>query len=128
MSSIKEIRSSDSYAKKMMRLGTAMRRYSEHHLPKEANFNSLALEIDALEELSLSAFSLMKLLKQAAQDAAKGPTKTPTCFCNKDECLKHGCKVWPLCPCHRDDPNVRPKSCIIRPGGGSWPDGDEEDR
>lgn len=78
MSSDKPYRQSDIYVTKLMRLGAAMRRYSEHHLPKDqnsSNFNSLALEVDALEELSLSSFSLMKAIKKNLKDEAADKAK-----------------------------------------------------
>lgn len=68
-------RKSDIYHKKLLRLGAAMRRYSNGFDASHHNFNSLSQEVDALEELSLSAFSLMKAIKKtlvtSAEDEAK---------------------------------------------------------
>lgn len=67
-------RKTEKYHKKLMRLGAAMRRYGDKFSAQDNNFNSLSLEVDALEELSLSAFSLMKAIKaELADAAAKGP-------------------------------------------------------
>lgn len=66
-------RDSDTYRKKLMRISAAMRRYHEFHLKTEQNFSALSTEVDALEELSLSAFSLMKAIKSNLVEAAKRP-------------------------------------------------------
>jgi len=62
-------RKTDTYHKKLMRLGAAMRRYSNGFVATDNNFNSLSLEVDALEEMSLSAFSLMKALKKELMES-----------------------------------------------------------
>jgi len=69
-------RKTDTYHKKLMRLGAAMRRYSNGFVATDNNFNSLSLEVDALEEMSLSAFSLMKALKKELMESAENQAKS----------------------------------------------------
>jgi hypothetical protein len=69
-------RKSDIYHKKLMRLGAAMRRYSNDFDASHHSFNSLSQEVDALEELSLSAFSLMKAIKTALVASAETEAKS----------------------------------------------------
>lgn len=93
-------RRSDLYKKKLLRLGTAMRRYTDYHSPADQNINSLSLEIDALEELSLSAFSLMKAIKKNLEDAKKGGlVLARTCVCQILTCDRSSCS----CPCHEQE-------------------------
>lgn len=56
-------RQTEVYKSKLMRIGKALRRFGDVS-GSENNFNSLAREIDVLEELSLSTFSLMKAIKK----------------------------------------------------------------
>ncbi len=63
-------RKSEIYKKKLSRIGAALRVFSNVS-GADNNFNSLANEAAALEELSLSAFSLMKAIKQEIEVAAK---------------------------------------------------------
>jgi hypothetical protein len=116
-------RRSDAYKKKLMRIGAAMRRYSEHHLPADQNINSLALEMDSLEELSLSAFSLMKALKKNIEDSKRigivGVSRS--CVCEILICDRRTCG----CICHEKTKELQNKSCIIH---NSVPNNDSDDK
>lgn len=96
-------RDSDTYRNKLIRIGAAIRRYQEFHLKAQGtNHSALSREAEDLEELSLSAFSLMKAIKKNLADAAQSKLIVPG--------------------------NRRGAACsIIKPN--SWPDGEiEEDR
>jgi len=71
-------RDSETYHKKLLRVGAAMRRYQA--LKSTQTFCALSLEVDALEELSLSAFSLMKAIKNNLADASKRPDTKTSCI------------------------------------------------
>jgi hypothetical protein len=108
----KPFRQTEIYKKKLMRVGAALRRFSNVS-GAENNFNSLSLEVDSLEELSLSTFSLMKAIKKELTTSSGKTTGSFTCACG-DHCKTITC----LCRCHNYDP-TRPgtkKECsIIRP-------------
>ena len=108
-------RKSIIYKKKEMRLGQALRRFS--NLTREEDFNGLSLEVDALEELSLSAFSMMKAIKKAlvedAEEKAKAIITTlprKSCACTPSLCGGHRCG----CYCHKEIERDM-YGCIIQP-------------
>lgn len=95
-------RDSDVYRKKLMRLSAAMRRYHEFHLKNDGvSHAALSREAEDLEELSLSAYSLMKVIKKNLADAAQSKLILPGVKKDGAACS------------------------IIKPHG--WPDGEEEE-
>lgn len=108
-------RNSDLYKKKYLRVGAALQRYSQSHLPRDKNINSLSQEADALEELSLAAYGLMKVIKESIKQTAKLNVVLPrTCACEILGCDVVNC----ACTCHVK----KEKSCIIQLGSGPFED------
>lgn len=62
-------RQTDSYKKKQLRIKEALHRFGSYVV--ENNISSLGNEASALEELSLSTFSLMKAIRKEIEDTAK---------------------------------------------------------